>query len=82
MTILLLAVCLVPLVGRTSRAAKRPVTWATKLDRPGLPNLHKINNRLYRGDQPTAEGIKELEKLGVHTIVNLRSGHSDKELIE
>jgi len=40
---------------------------------------HKVSNDLYRGAQPTREGMKELEKLGIKTIVNLRSVHSDKD---
>jgi protein tyrosine/serine phosphatase len=51
--------------------------WANKMDLDGLPNLHKVSDMLYRGAQPTAEGIKELDKLGIKTIVNLRSDHSD-----
>jgi protein tyrosine phosphatase (PTP) superfamily phosphohydrolase (DUF442 family) len=59
----------------------RPASWAVKIDRPGLPMLHKVADGLYRGAQPTPEGIKELEKLGVKTIINLRSGHSDKDIV-
>lgn len=83
--LLLIAVFLVgllsPAVSRTDEPASRPVTWATKLDRPGLPNLHKVSDGLYRGAQPTAEGIKELEKMGVKTIVCLRAGKIDQELV-
>jgi tyrosine-protein phosphatase SIW14 len=53
--------------------------WAQRLQLPGLPNLHKVSDDLYRGAQPTAEGMKELEKLGVKTVVNLRSIASDRE---
>jgi protein tyrosine/serine phosphatase len=79
----LLASCLVALVGRSDQPASkdRPASWAVKLDRPGLPNLHKVNDGLYRGAQPTAEGIRELEKLGVKTIICLRDSHSDKDLL-
>ena len=71
----------VPVICRTAEPKARPATWATKLDRPGLPNLYKINDRLYRGAQPEPEGIKELEKLGIKTIIGLRSAHSDKEIL-
>jgi protein tyrosine/serine phosphatase len=37
---------------------------------------------LYRGAQPTKEGFKQLEKLGVKTVVNLRSFHSDRDEIK
>jgi protein tyrosine phosphatase (PTP) superfamily phosphohydrolase (DUF442 family) len=82
---LLFAVLLVglvlPLAGRAVEPTSRPATWATKVDRPGLPNLYKINDGLYRGAQPTPDGIKELEKLGVKTIVGLRAEHSDKTIL-
>jgi uncharacterized protein (TIGR01244 family) len=48
---------------------------------PGLPNLHKVSDDLYRGAQPTAEGIEQLKKLGVKTVVNLRSSESDRKML-
>ena len=56
--------------------------WAERIELPGLPNLHKVSNDLYRGAQPTAEGMKQLEKLGIKTVVNLRSLHSDRDEIK
>ena len=56
--------------------------WAIKLDLPGLPNLYKVSNDLYRGAQPTSEGMKELEMLGIKTVVNLRYLHSDRDEME
>ncbi len=67
-------------VGRTDEPAERPAAWATSMELPGVPNLHKVNDGLYRGAQPTAEGLKELEKLGIKTVVNLRSAHCDKKI--
>ena len=80
---LLAAVLSAAALGRSGEptAKPRPANWATKLDRPGLPNLFKVNAELYRGAQPTAEGIKELKKLGVKTIISLRDKHSDKDLL-
>ncbi|MBN1972986.1 MAG: dual specificity protein phosphatase family protein [Sedimentisphaerales bacterium] len=52
---------------------------AQKMDLPGVPNLHKVSDSLYRGAQPTEEGMKELKKMGVKTIINLRSIHSDRD---
>ena len=59
--------------------AKRP--WAQKVELHGVGNFHKICDNLYRGQQPTAKGIAELKKLGIKTIVNLRSMHSDRDKI-
>ena len=56
--------------------------WAERLELPGVPNLHMVSEDLYRGAQPTAEGMKQLEKLGVKTVVNLRSSRSDRDEIE
>ena len=56
--------------------------WAVKIELPGVTNFHKVSDDLYRGAQPTNEGMKELEKLGVKTIINLRSEHSDKEELQ
>jgi protein tyrosine/serine phosphatase len=55
----------------------RPFEWATSIQLPGVPNLHKIDDNLYRSAQPTKQGMKNLKKLGVRTIINLRAFHSD-----
>jgi len=60
----------------------RPAAWATSLSAPGLPNFHKVTDDLYRGAQPTAEGMRELAKMGIKTVINLRAGHSDRDEIE
>lgn len=52
--------------------------WAERLELPGVENLHKVSDFLYRGAQPTKEGMQQLKKLGIKTIVNLRSLHSDR----
>jgi len=38
----------------------------------GIANFGKVNDSLYRGAQPDALGIRNLKKLGVKTIINLR----------
>ena len=57
------------------------IKWAQRLDLPGLKNFHKVSDKLYRGAQPTAEGMVQLKKLGIKTIINLRSLHSDRDEI-
>ncbi|HYG78170.1 MAG TPA: dual specificity protein phosphatase family protein [Planctomycetota bacterium] len=51
-------------------------------DVPGVGNFAKISDCLYRGEQPTAEGFAQLKKMGVKTIVNLRSFHSDRSKLK
>ena len=60
---------------------QRPAPWATPLQLNGVPNLHKVSQDLYRSAQPTAEGMKNLKMMGIETVVNLRSFHSDRDEI-
>ncbi len=70
-----------PAQGAGGGAAVRPPAWAKPLTVAGAPNLHRLNDRLYRGAQPTAEGMRNLRQLGIKTIVNLRSFNSDRDEI-
>ncbi len=54
-------------------AAVRPVQWAEPVEMEGVSNLHRISPTLYRSEQPTALGMKNLEKLGIRTVINLRA---------
>lgn len=60
----------------------RPDHWAAPVQREGLPNLHKVSDDLYRGAQPEKEGMIELEKLGIKTIVSFRRSKKDRKLIQ
>lgn len=67
--------------GQTQAQISARLNWAKPIELPGLPNLHEVSDDLYRGAQPTAEGVRQLKKLGVKTIVNLRLFHSDRNKI-
>jgi protein tyrosine/serine phosphatase len=62
--------------------AARPAHWAQPLQKPGLENLHQVTPTLFRGAQPTAEGMKTLEGMGIKTVINLRQHHSDADELE
>jgi protein tyrosine phosphatase (PTP) superfamily phosphohydrolase (DUF442 family) len=47
-------------------------------DVAGVENFAKISDVLYRGAQPTPEGFAQLKKMGIKTVVNLRSFSSDR----
>ena len=53
--------------------------WAEPIAIEGVPNLYCFGTGLYRGAQPTSTGFGILQKLGIKTIINLRSFHSDKD---
>jgi protein tyrosine phosphatase (PTP) superfamily phosphohydrolase (DUF442 family) len=63
-------------------AAARPPNWARPLVLPGISNFYQVTTNLYRGAQPTAEGMKELKAMGIRTVINLRAFHSDKDKVE
>jgi protein tyrosine/serine phosphatase len=63
-------------------AAPRPAEWAEPIALDGAPNLHRITPILYRSEQPTALGMKNLEKLGVRTVINLRYFNHDDDEVE
>jgi protein tyrosine phosphatase (PTP) superfamily phosphohydrolase (DUF442 family) len=67
--------------GAETSPANRPAHWAKPIQIPGVPNLHKVSDTLYRSAQPSAEGMKNLKAMGIETIVNLRSFHSDRDEI-
>ena len=68
--------------GSSRDTGYRPAHWASAVEREGLQNLYKVSDALYRGAQPQKEGIKELKKLGIKTIVNLRTSNKDQKLIK
>jgi tyrosine-protein phosphatase SIW14 len=45
---------------------------AEKLKLAGVPRAGKISDVLFRGAQPSPQGLAELKKLGITTIVDLR----------
>src|SRR5713101_9551082 len=56
-----------PAIARASFGAP-----AEKLKIAGVPNAGKISDVLFRGAQPSPQGLVELKKLGITTIVDLR----------
>jgi protein tyrosine/serine phosphatase len=71
------------IIGSPALAAdlNRPSEWAVPIKLQGVDNLYKINDNLYRSAQPTNQGMKNLKKLGIKTIMNLRAFHSGTDKI-
>ncbi len=73
---LLLAACANPEdpdINRPDPALAQPTEIA------GVSNFAKVTDGVWRGAQPTAEGMATLKAMGVKTIVNLRALHSDRD---
>ena len=62
-----------------SATTNRPLNWARPLQLPGLTNFYRVTTNLYRGAQPTAEGMAQLKGMGIKTVISLRSFHSDQD---
>ena len=58
-------------------AAVQPI-HGEKLHIPGIHNAGKIKDVLFRGAQPKENGIAELKKLGITTVVDLRGEDREK----
>jgi tyrosine-protein phosphatase SIW14 len=77
--LLLMCVLLLPMrvlaqdVAKPSTPSTMSSAYGDKLKIRGIPNPGKINDALYRGAQPNEQGLEELKKLGITTIVDLRA---------
>jgi tyrosine-protein phosphatase SIW14 len=74
----LLMFCVIPQIH--AQDTSQPITpsvmssaYGEKLKIHGVPNPGKINDGLFRGAQPNEQGLEELKKLGITTIVDLRA---------
>lgn len=62
-------------------STNRPANWAQKNEVAGIKNCFQVTTNLYRGAQPTAEGMAHLKAMGIKTVINLRAWHSDKDKV-
>jgi uncharacterized protein (TIGR01244 family) len=53
--------------------------WAAGVQAPGIPNFQQVNERIFRGGQPSQEGFQNLAKLGVKTVIDLRRENEEGE---
>jgi len=52
------------------------------IQREGLPNFCKVSEDLFRCAQPTLNGIRNLKEMGIKTVVNLCTFHSDRDMLK
>jgi protein tyrosine/serine phosphatase len=55
-----------------------PSELAQPINLAGVSNLYKVSDNLYRSAQPTADGLRNVEAMGIKTILNLRCLHWDR----
>ena len=76
-TMLRLFIALIVLA--SAALAERPSTWAQPVPGTTVKNLNRMTPQLYRSAQPDTAGMRDIEKLGVRTVINLRDLNSDKD---
>ena len=66
----MIKLALVLLLFAASVSAQDSTTYAE------LPRFHQVSERLYRGAQPTENGLSKLRDLGINTVINLRGANA------
>jgi len=56
-----------------------PHIQGRRISLAGVPNAGEVTPSLYRGAQPTSDGYRELRKMGIDIVVDLRLTGKDKE---
>src|SRR5579883_636433 len=74
------AICALITVGAYGQEAES----AEQPNAAGLSNFHQVAPHIYRGGQPTADGFKNLSKMGIKIVLDLRAGgdEQEKQLVE
>jgi len=57
-------------------------TASKKIASNNFHNLYKLNDSMYRSEQPTKKGMRELKAMGIQSIVNLRRQATDAKKIK
>jgi protein tyrosine/serine phosphatase len=55
--------------------------FASKIKGTTLTNFYQLNDSIYRSEQPDSKAFQNIERLGIKTILNLRSDRSDTILL-
>jgi tyrosine-protein phosphatase SIW14 len=58
-------------------AEERPTGWSQKVELQGLSNIYKIDEHVYRSEQPDADEMIKLNAYGIKSVLNLRRVRND-----
>ncbi len=75
------ALLVMTVAANAQESTNRPANWAQKIEVAGIKNFFQVTSNLYRGAQPTTEGMTHLKAMGIKTVINLRVFHSDKDKV-
>jgi protein tyrosine/serine phosphatase len=65
--------------GVQAELRERPVAWATPVIGSGLENLYKVDEGVFRSEQPKKNEFAELSIYGITDVLNLREFHDDND---
>lgn len=70
-----LFLCLLGLLSIGAEAADSPAAQSSKAVKvkEDLPNFHQVHPFLYRGGEPSREGLKKIKEMGITAIFDLRN---------
>ncbi|MBX9949265.1 MAG: tyrosine-protein phosphatase [Candidatus Obscuribacterales bacterium] len=57
----------------TARSAQTAQTTKAVKAKEDLPNFHQVHPFLYRGGEPSQEGLRKIKEMGITTIFDLRN---------
>lgn len=80
--LLLLAGGCAPSVSHLPRSDGTVLQLARPGELPGIENFAQVTPGLYRGAQPTPQGLAELQRLGIRTVVNLRDEYDERSAVQ
>jgi tyrosine-protein phosphatase SIW14 len=60
-----------------NKQEERLSKWAKPISNHEFKNLYKLNDSIFRSEQPTAYGFSELCDLGIKSVLNLRLDQAD-----
>jgi len=76
---ILIFLLLIVTLSLASEIRVRPDSWAKKVIGSPLKNFHKLDDKVYRSEQPDTSEMSMLYKFGIREILNLRSLHTDDD---
>lgn len=63
----------------TAQFRTRPLEWAQPVIGFQVENFYKIDEAVYRAEQPNDNDVKALEAAGIRSLLNLREYHKDND---
>jgi tyrosine-protein phosphatase SIW14 len=74
---LVVSLLLFAISGAHAEPRLRPASWANPVIGSHFSNLYRVDDGVYRSEQPDEEAVSDLQHLKIKQILNLREYHED-----